>query len=114
MFKKIRISNLAVVCFCVMTLLGTASLSFAQTQWEKEHPRRAEVNRRIDNQNNRINHELKEGKISPEQAKQEHMQERKIRHEERAMARQNGGRITKPEQRELNQQLNVSSQQIGR
>jgi len=37
-----------------------------------------------------------------------------IRHEERAMARQNAGHITRQEQKVLNQQENAASREIGK
>jgi len=86
----------------------------AETQWQKDHPRRAEVNKRLNNQNKRINKEVKEGEISKGQAAKLHKEDRQIRREERDMASQNGGHITKQEQRTLNQQENAVSRQIGK
>lgn len=49
-----------VVSFAVA---GTAvSAAFAETQWERNHPRRDQVNDRLANQNRRINRELKEAR----------------------------------------------------
>jgi hypothetical protein len=93
---------------------STVSAAFAETQWQRNHPRRDQVNDRLANQNRRINHELKEGEITKQQAKQLHREDRAIRHEERTMARFNGGHITKGEHKALNQQENAVSRQIGR
>ena len=93
---------------------STVSAAFAETQWERNHPRRDQVNDRLTNQNRRINHELKEGEITKQQANQLHREDRAIRHEERTMAKFNGGHITKTEQKGLNQQENAVSRQIGR
>ncbi|MDE2585503.1 MAG: hypothetical protein KGN39_08900 [Betaproteobacteria bacterium] len=93
--------------------VGNAAVA-AEGQWAQNHPRRAEVNQRLENQSRRINQERKEGEISPAQARQLHKEDRQIRQEERDMASQNGGRITKQEQRTLNQQENAVSRQIGR
>jgi len=93
---------------------STVSAAFAETQWQRNHPRRDQVNDRLANQNRRINHELKEGEITKQQAKQLHREDRAIRHEERTMARFNGGHITKDEHKALNQQENAVSRQIGR
>lgn len=97
-------------------LLGSmATSTFAdEGQWAKNHPRRAQVNKRLNNQNKRINKEVKEGEISKGQAAKLHKEDRQIRKEERIMASQNGGHITKQEQKTLNQQENVVSKQIGR
>ncbi|MGA3890450.1 hypothetical protein ACI2S3_17265 [Ralstonia nicotianae] len=93
--------------------LTAASGAFAQTDWQKDHPRRAEVNKRLANQNRRIHNEVKEGEMSKAQAAKLHREDRRIRQEERDIAAQNGGHITKPEQRVLNQQENKVSRQIG-
>jgi predicted RND superfamily exporter protein len=84
----------------------------AETEWQKEHPRRAEVNKRLKNQNRRINQGVKNGKLTKQQAAQLHKEDHQIRQEERDMASQNGGHITKQEQKTLNQQENAVSGQI--
>jgi hypothetical protein len=90
-------------------LVGTAS---AETAWQKNHPRRTQVNQRLANQNNRIHQDVKNGTLSKSQAANLHHQDRQVRREERAMASQNGGHITKSEQRVLNSQENNLSKQI--
>jgi hypothetical protein len=98
----------------VAGLIAAFSASaMAETQWQKNHPRRAEVNGRLENQNQRIRREVKEGEITKQQAHQLHKEDHQIREEERLMASQNGGHITKGEQKVLNQQLNGVSKQIG-
>ena len=94
--------------------LSATTGAFAQTQWQKDHPRRAEVNHRLANQNRRIHNEVKEGEITKGQARQLHREDHQIRQEERDMTAQNGGGITKQEQRTLNQQENQVSRQIGK
>lgn len=88
--------------------------AMAETPRELAHPRRAEVNGRLDHQNRRINNEMKSGEINKGQAVALHAEDHQIRHEERAMARQDGGHITKLDQRALNQQENRVSTQIGK
>ncbi len=95
-------------------IAAAAGQAMAQTEWQKEHPRRAEVNKRLENQNRRINAEVKEGDMSKAEAGKLKKEDRQIRREERTMASQNGGHITKQEQRTLNQQENAVSRQIGR
>jgi hypothetical protein len=105
MFRTITIAvSLAVV--------GTATAT-AETNWERNHPRRDQVNDRLENQNRLINHELREGEISRQQATQMHREDRAIRNEERTMAGFNRGHITAAEQKALNQQENAVSRQIG-
>jgi hypothetical protein len=85
-----------------------------EANWDKHHPRRAEVNARLANQSARIHREVNEGELSSGEAHQLHREDRQIRREERAMAAQNGGHITKSEQAVLNQQENQVSKQIGK
>ena len=91
-----------------------SSGAMAETQWEKNHPRRDQVNDRLANQNKRIHQEVKEGEMSKAKAARLHKEDRQIRKEERLMASQNGGHITKQEQKTLNQQENAISKQIGK
>jgi hypothetical protein len=106
--RKILVSAL-VAAF----LAGSIGSAAAETQWEKDHPRRDQVNDRLENQNRRINTEVREGEITKRQAKKLHTEDHQIRQEERDMAAQNHGHITKVEQRVLNQQENQVSRQIG-
>ena len=100
------------VSFAVMG--GMVTTAFAETQWERNHPRRDQVNDRLANQNRRINKELKEGEINKQQANQRHREDRAIRQEERTMSKFNNGHITGAERKSLNQQENAVSRQIGR
>ena len=95
-------------------VFGAAGSALAATNWQQDHPRRTEVNKRLDNQNARIHQERKEGEITKGQAQKMHKEDRQIRREERRMASQHGGHITKQEQRTLNRQENAVSRQIGR
>ena len=91
----------------------TATSAMAETKWEKHHSRRDQANDRLQKQNRRIHHEVKEGEMTKQQAHQLHKDDRQIRHEERKMASHNGGHISKQEQKTLNQQENGVSKQIG-
>lgn len=96
------------------TLAGVAGTSNAEeTNWQKAHPRRTEVNERLATQHARIRQEVREGKITHAQAHDLRKEDRQIRREERLMASQNNGHITRSEQRVLNQQENAVSKQIG-
>lgn len=88
------------------------SLSAFADDWKADHPRRAEVNRRLNRQNRRINQGVASGKLTPAQAQQLHAEDRAIRQQERAFAAQHGGHITKAEQRQLNREENQVSKQI--
>lgn len=110
--KTMLIQTIGAVLVAVVAA-GAASEVIAETQFQKNHPRREQVNERLANQNRRINQEVREGEMTRQQARKLHREDRQIRQEERDMARQNGGHITKSEQRVLNQQENAVSKQIG-
>ena len=107
-------SRKIVVALMTLSLAGVASNAFAATAWQKTHPRRTEVNARLANQDRRIHQEVKEGDLTKSQAASLHTEDHQIRQEERAMASQDGGHITRSEQRVLNQQENAVSRQIGK
>ena len=103
----------------VVGLIGTAASSAmaaapAGTAWQQSHPRREQVNSRLANQDKRIKAEVKQGDLTKSQAAALHKDDHRIRTEERLMASQNGGHITKQEQKTLNQQENAVSKQIGK
>ncbi|HTC16772.1 MAG TPA: hypothetical protein VK695_13300 [Steroidobacteraceae bacterium] len=113
MFKSVR--TILTSAAMSLALAGVASNALAdETQWQKDHPRRTQVNSRLNNQNRRIHNEVKDGQINKAQATQLHSEDHAIRSEERTMASTNGGHITKTEQHALNQQENQVSQQIGK
>lgn len=95
-----------------LAMLTIATPSFADGNWDANHPRREQVNDRLANQNRRIDNGVKSGKLSPQQAQQLHRQDHSIRTQERADAAAHGGHITKPEQRQINREQNQTSRQI--
>ncbi|MFZ1905736.1 MAG: hypothetical protein WAU56_10145 [Steroidobacteraceae bacterium] len=112
MLKVIRTVLTATMVAAALGAFVTPAM--AQTQWQKDHPRRTEVNGRLANQNQRIHNEVKSGQINKAQATQLHREDHSIRQEERTMASTNNGHITKTEQHALNQQENQVSHQIGK
>ncbi len=106
---KLKTLSYAAALISLAALVGTAS---AEDTWQKNHPRRAEVNHRLANQDKRINADVKNGTMSKSQASALHHEDHQVRQEERDMASQNGGHITKSEQHTLNQQENAISGQI--
>jgi hypothetical protein len=103
----------AIYAAALVAAFATSMSSIAMAgKWAQDHPRRAEVNGRLNNQNRRINNELKNGEITKGQANAMHHQDNQIRQEERDMASQNGGHISKAEQGVLNQQENKVSNEI--
>ena len=93
-------------------VLAVACPAVAQDKWAKDHPRRVEVNKRLENQNKRIAQGEKNGKLTPGQAQQLHKEDHAIRKEEQHMAAKDGGHLTKKDQAKLNRQENRVSKQI--
>lgn len=90
-----------------------ANMTPAQkAQWDKDHPRRAQVNSRLNNQNARTDNKVDDGKMSKAEASKIHTEDHSIRKEERRDAAANGGHITKAEQKHINHQENKVSHQI--
>ncbi len=104
----------AVMAVLTVVMCGGSGNGFARTAWQSEHPRRAEVNSRLANQNARVRQEQRAGVINAQQARQLHAQDYRICEEERRMASQNGGHITVPEQIYLNGRESAVSREIGR
>jgi hypothetical protein len=104
-----KLLSVTVLTVALASLAGTAA---AETTWQKNHPRRTQVNSRLNNQNRRIHQDVKNGTLSKGQAAALHKDDHQVRQEERDMASQNGGHITKSEQHVLNQQENGISKDI--
>ncbi len=104
------------MAFAAAAALLTAALSLPASagDWKQDHPRRAEVNGRLNNQNKRVRNGVKDGSLNKKQAHRIHREDRAIRKEERRMARRDGGHITKADKRKLNRQENRVSNQINR
>jgi hypothetical protein len=97
-----------------LLMAGSAvTAASADTPWQASHPRREEVNGRLQNQNQRIHQERREGELNARQAHRLHLADRRIRHQERRFARHDGGHITRAEQHRLNREENKVSGRIG-
>jgi hypothetical protein len=92
--------------------LGAAGAASA-TPWQAHHPRRVEVNHRLNNQFERIRQERKLGLISPAKAARLHAADYRIRTQERRFARHDGSHLTPAEQARLNHEQNRVSHRIG-
>ena len=78
------------------------------------HPRINEVETRIQNQQDRVDKGVSEGRITAKEAAHD---DAKLGREQASLnqdAAKNGGHITKAEQRNLNRRLNTGSRQIHR
>jgi hypothetical protein len=107
-----RLKTFTIAALASTFLAATAGSAFATPAWNASHSRRAEVNRRLGNENSRIDQDRQDGSLSHGQARQLHHEDHQIRQEERAMASQDGGHITRADQAALNQQENGISRQI--
>ena len=106
----------------VVMLMGTGTFARAEgrgnptgekgSKFAEDHPRRNQVNKRVDNQRARINEGEKNGKLTPEQAHELKANDRAIKQQEHAEVKANGGHLTKGEQKQLNQEENANSKMI--
>ena len=106
--------KIAATSLLALSMAGLSVNAASAMGWRATHPRRAEVNTRLNRQDHRINVERREGEITGAQARDLHAQDRNIRAQERSDASQNGGHITRSEQQSLNSQENAVSREIGR
>ncbi len=106
--------NVVKTATAAAVLLALAAGASAQAQsFDATHPRRAEVNGRLGEQNARIRAGVADGQLNRRQARQLHADDHSIRTEERADASVNGGHITRGEQRQINRQQNANSRAIA-
>lgn len=108
MIRHSTVSKVLVALFAV----SAASPAFAARPFAQKHPRRAEVNGRVKNQERRINQGVKNGTMTKEEAHEQRQDLRNIKREERTEVKANGGHLTKSEQKDLNKQLNANSKDI--
>lgn len=98
--------------FATKALLAAAGIAVVAPapalagSWGAHHPRREQVNDRLQNLNRLIRQERREGDLTRSQARALRKEDRTIRDEERDMAKLDNGHITKADQRVLNQQEN--------
>lgn len=90
----------------------TMNASAQNGNFDKTHPRRAEVNGRLNNQNARVDNKVANGKMSNGEAAKIHSQDHAIHREEKRDAATNHGHITKAEQTHINHQQNQVSKEI--
>ena len=96
----------------VLLAIGAGAAGASAQTFDQTHPRRAEVNTRLNTQNARIRSGVASGRLDHAQARRLHTDDRAIRGEERAEASVNGGHITRGEQRQINRQENRNSRAI--
>jgi hypothetical protein len=88
----------------LLPLMGHAEGGKKKEKFAKEHPRRAEVIHRENKDKKKFDKDEDKGKITEKQEKKLDREENRMRRQERADAKANGGHITKGEQRQLNKE----------
>ena len=106
-----RISMKMIMGATMIAMLAGAGAN-AATPFEKTHPRRAEVNMRLEHQNKRITIKRREGELTRTQARDLRAEDRGVRGEQRLDASKDRGHITRVEKVKLNRQENAVSRQI--
>jgi len=97
----------------VMTGALTVSVPNASAGWfSRHHPRRAEVDRREERQQERITRGIRNGSLSPGEVQQLETQERALRNQEREEVHANRGFLTKQQTRQLNHEEDALSHEI--
>ena len=105
-------NSMKMIMGAVMIAMLAGAGANAATPFEKTHPRRAEVNMRLEHQNKRITLKRREGELTRPQARDLRAEDRGIRGEERLDASKHGSHVTKTEYRRLNRQENAVNRQI--
>jgi hypothetical protein len=101
-----KLRNLLIASFGLAMAAGAAGAASAATPWQAHHPRRVEVNHRIEHLNRSIRVERRDGRISEAEAYRLHARVHMIRLQERRMARFDGSHLTRHEQARLNREEN--------
>ena len=105
--------KLLIAAMGLAVVAGGATAASADTPWQNHHPRRVEVNHRLDNLNRSIGDERREGDLTAAEAARMHHHLHHIRAQERFFARHDGGHITRGEQARLNHEENGVRRHIG-
>lgn len=109
---KISSICLEIAGLACAALISTQSL--AQSAPVPGHPRENEVNRRLDNQQARINQGLANGTMNGRQAARDEQHDANIARREAVDESRHNGHLTKGEQSRLNRSENRNSRHIAR
>ena len=93
----------SILTFAMAALFATSS-AFAQ----------GTINQRRENQQDRIANGVRSGQLTPRETIRAERSEARINHQIRADRRANGGRLTRPERRQINREQNRASRRIYR
>ena len=104
--------KILIMTFAVATALGVGPIRARAGEFTERHPRRAEVNRRERRQQDRIANGVRSGRLNASETANLEGQEARLKAQERREVLQNGGYLTKGEQRQLNREENGLSREI--
>jgi len=101
----------------VISAAFASGAAIAQTTPQTDvpgHPRVNEVNQRLQNQQNRIQHGVADGQVNAKQEARDEKQDSHIAQRESADEAKHNGHLTKKEQKNLNKSENQDSHRIHR
>jgi hypothetical protein len=101
-----KLRNLIIAAAGLALTAGVGVSASAATPLQLQHPRRVEVNHRLEHLNRKIRFERREGMISPLKAHRMHARLHRTREQERQMAARDGGRLTRHDRVRLNREEN--------
>ena len=113
-----KLSILTVTVMAGLMIVNSAAQADYGTKkhkgkWDKKHPRQAEVNGRLQNQENRVNQGEANGSLTKQEGNKIEGQDKKIYKQEQRMKARNGANgITKEHQAKLNKEENGVSNEI--
>lgn len=105
--------NILLAAMALVIAGAGATAASAQTRFDQTHPRRAEVNARLVNENHRVTDERREGEFSKAKAIRMHHRAHMIRVQERRMAARHNGHISRGEKARLNHEENRLGRHVG-
>ncbi len=101
---KTKFAVVAAMFFC----------SFAALKAQVPENPKGEVNRRAEDQHDRIQSGVKSGELTHKEASTLHHQEKAIHRQTAAERKMNGGKLTKGERKQINKEHNKESKRIYR
>jgi len=113
-------NSLVTLAVAGLMLAGSASAQTSTTSGagpgvvDPGHPRVNEVNRREENQQQRIGNGIKSGKLNSQQASNLEKRETSVQNREKKDMSEHNGHLTKAEQKGINRQQNRISKSIAK
>jgi hypothetical protein len=107
-------SRFSLIAFTLVAACASAGAMAQSTSPENipGHPRVNEVNKRLENQQDRVQAGVADGQLNAKQAARDERQDANIAARESRDEAEHGGHLTKQEQKNLNKSLNKDSKRI--